>query len=373
MTFSHSKLETCINNPMDYFLLYKVGMKPKEAKKAFTIGSAMHWGFEHDTEDLTDWFNENGTPDQKNEYSLEQKQAEAMCHGYFTNLDKIMDEVLKDEDTGKRLNVIEEFHELEIKASLPSYAHPDEPYDFMGIIDLLFLTEKGFVLIDYKSSSEIPDFTKYLDQIYRYIFMLEKNFPDCPVYKIGIINLVKSKIRKARNENEEEFEMRWKKQYETYPNHLINVNMFPRYALSSEKIQEYIVNLSREADLADSIDRNNLYYVNYKNATTPYRSDYLDIYNHEENCFIEYTIKDKIYDETLSKIVDRRDCVESDMMIFEEPTRVLYRYEDFEKLRKENTTDDTKSICKNLYLVSDELLDTYEKTYQFLQKSIDNH
>ena len=60
-------------------------------------------------------------------------------------------------------------------------------------------------------------------------------------------------------------------------------------------------------------------------------------------------------------------------MIFEEPGRVLYRYEDFEKLRKENTADDTKSICKNLYLVSDELLDTYEKTYQFLQKSIDNH
>lgn len=198
MKLSNSKLSCILNNPKDYELKYILGINPREKKEYFSIGSAVHWGLENDTEDLTQWFKENGTLSQRLEYSQEQEQAEAMVHGFFKQKDKIMKEVFEDYETKEQLTKAEEFHELELESKIPSSIN-NEPYDFMGIIDLLYLTDKGFILMDYKTSSVKPDFSKYLDQIYRYIFLLEDNFPDIPIYKIGIINIVKSRIKKIKN------------------------------------------------------------------------------------------------------------------------------------------------------------------------------
>lgn len=372
IVFSHSKLECCLNNPMDYYLNYKIGIKPKEVKTAFQVGSAMHWGFEHNTEDLTEWFKENGTLKQSIGGSEEQEQAEAMCHGYFANYDKIMDEVL-DDGSGKRVRFVEgdhEFHELEIHAKLPSYSIDGKEYDFMGIIDLLFLTEKGFIVMDYKSSSQIPDFEKYLDQIYRYIFLLETNFPSIPIYKIGIINLVKSKIKKLRTENDSEFKHRWAEQYEPYPNRLINVHMFDRSKIEQKAIDDYIDNFRKEVDLAYSIDQNSLYYINYKNAIAPYRSDYYDIYFNTPNAFVMYSIRDTILDPDTNKLIKRRDCVPSDLLVVDKKN-VLYSYETFENERNTHLSDTPQAFFEYLltkYIVNEELFKRYIVTYDFLHQ-----
>lgn len=371
MKFSHSKLKCCLNNPMDYNLSYKIGIHVKEKAKHFAIGSAMHWGFENNTEDLSKWFEENGNFEQQTTYSLEQEQAEAMCHGYFHNLDKIMDEVLKDYDTGKRLEVIDEYHELELNAKLKSLKNPQVEYDFMGIIDWLILTEKGFIIEDYKSSSEIPDFEKYLDQIYRYRYLLNSVFPDVPVYKIGIINIVKSRIKKFKTENESQFRERWKKQYETYPNHLINVHQFDNSKLDDKAFNEYILNFRKQADLANSIDENGLYFINYQNAKEPYKSEYYDIYFNTPNAYLEYNIRDTILDIDSNQLVNVRDCVASDMEIIN-TDNVLYSYKEYEKEKIANlnlSEEEFKEYLHKKYIVEDELLDLYDSTFKFIMQN----
>lgn len=368
MKFSHTKLTCGINNPMDYNLSYKIGMHVKEKPKYFSVGSAMHWGFENNTEDLTQWFKENGTFEQQLTYSKEQEQAEAMCHGYFMNLDKIMDEVLKDYESGKRVEVIEEFHELELTSKLKSLKDPNLEYEFMGIIDLLFLTDKGFIIIDYKSSSEIPDFDKYLDQIYRYRYLLNYVFPDVPIYKIGIINIVKSRIKKLKTENDEQFRQRWKNQYEVYPSHLINVHCFDNSKLDDEAFKEYILNFRRQADLVNSIDENGLYFINYQNAKEPYKSEYYDIYFNTPNAYLEYNIKDTILDPDNNVLLTKRDCVRSDMEIINN-VNVMYNYKQYEKEKIANlklSDEEFNKYIHSKYEVDDELLDLYKSTFEFI-------
>ena len=371
MKLSHSKLETCINNPMDYYLSYKLGIQPKETKKCFQVGSAMHWGFEHGTEDLSQWFKENGDMLQQCGYSIEQEQAEAMCHGYFHNYDKIMDEVLKDYDTGERLEFADgehEFHELSLTAKLPSAKDRSKSYDFIGIIDLLFVTKKGFIILDYKSSSEVPDFNKYLDQIYRYDFMLRQNFPGFPIYKIGIINIVKSKIKKMSNENDSEFRLRWKKQYEQYPNRLINVNMFDKSKLDDQLVNDYISNLSREADLANAIDENSLYYINYRGAKEPYKSVYYDIYYNEPYAYSMFSIKDTVIDPDTSLLSKKRDCVPSDMLVVRQDN-VMCKFEECAKEKVEHMKmgkDEFDEYIHSKYVIDQSLLDLYDSTFGFV-------
>ena len=370
MRFSHSKLQCCINNPMDYNLSYKIGIHTKEKAKHFQIGSAVHWGFENNTEDLTPWFQENGTLEQQTIYSPEQEQAEAMVHGYFYNKDKIMEEILKDYETGRQLEIIEEFHELELTAKLKSLKDPDKFYDFLGIIDWLLLTNKGFIVEDYKTSSDIPDFNKYIDQVYRYDYILSELFPEVPIYKNGIVNIVKSKVKKLKNENDIQFRDRWKKQYEQWPSHLINVHQFEQSKLDKDALDEYILNFRRQADLASSIDENNLYYINYQNAKEPYKSEYYDIYFNTPNAFMLYNIKDTILDPDTCNIVKVRDCVASDMEIIN-TDKVLYKFEAYQNEKINHLELDEDSFRKylhNKYIVDDSLLDLYKSTFDFVSQ-----
>ena len=89
MRLSHSKLSLLLNNPMEYYLSYRMGISPKFEKPALSIGSAVHWGIEHDTEDLTEYFGD------KNDYGRDQLMAEAMVHGYRFHKKEIFDEVLE--------------------------------------------------------------------------------------------------------------------------------------------------------------------------------------------------------------------------------------------------------------------------------------
>lgn len=45
---------------MTFFLRYKCGINTKAKKPALEIGSAVHWGIEHATEDLSEYYGLQG-------------------------------------------------------------------------------------------------------------------------------------------------------------------------------------------------------------------------------------------------------------------------------------------------------------------------
>ena len=188
MRYSNSKLNTILTCPMTYYLKYEQKISRKEKPKALFIGSAVHYGLETNTSLLDDYFKENGNFKQQKEYSDEQLLAECMLEGYFTHKDEIYNQILSYKD--EKLELIEEYHELELETQI------NDEDQFFGIIDLLLLTNKGFIILDYKTSSNQPDWNSYIEQIYRYIYLVKANFPDVPILKIGIINLRKCGIRK---------------------------------------------------------------------------------------------------------------------------------------------------------------------------------
>lgn len=368
MKLSHSKLQTILECPMSYFLNYKEGISLKEEKSALAIGSAVHWGIEHNTDELEEYYNEEGSFNQRDTYTKDQILAEGMVHGYLKHKDELMQEVLYDKETDGYLTVLQEEHELTLTAPLKSYRF-EEDHEFLGIIDLLLVTDKGFVLIDYKTSSQTPDWTKYLDQIYRYIFLLKHNFPDVPVVKIGIINLKKTSIRQKANETGDAFLQRMKMEYEINDENYINTHMYDADELDPALIEAYIDNLSKMADTAELIDRNKMWFINFKNANGQYgKSQYWDIFYHTPDAYLLYKIRDYIFDDNEEKIVTTRPCVPLDMLAIEKPDLILNKYDLF-KAKKIELFGENKPVKEQLfgalkkeYLTDDTLLDMYWET-----------
>lgn len=361
MRLSHSKLSLGLSNPMEYFLNYKMGISPKFEKTALSLGSAVHWGLEHGTEDLSEYFGN------KLEYSHDELLAEAMCHGYFYYKNQIFDELLTDKD-GTKATLLEENHEVFIDGKLKSFINK-ECHIFVGIIDLLLLTDKGFIIVDYKTSSNVPNWNDYLDQLYRYIFLLKSEFPDVPIYKLAIINLRKSRTRQTRGESNQSYQNRLFKDYELNDDSFVNWHVFNPNEFSLTFVKLYIDNLSKMADTLDIIDKNNAWYSNF-GATNSYGgSVYKDIIYHTPDCHVLYTIKDKIYDEETNSFLDRRDCRKIDMLVVDYQN-VLNKYELFEKailelinVETDMSIEELNELLKNKYICDDELLDVYWQTF----------
>ena len=367
MNLSHSKLTTILTCPMSYYLNYKQGIKLKTEKPALAIGSAVHWGIEHDTEDLTEYYNTEGSFDQANNYTKDQLLSESMVHGYLKHKDEIFKEILKDlDDPDKSLELFDEIHELSIDAPLPSKKY-GEPHNFTGIIDLLLYTNKGFIVIDYKTSSQTPDWDKYLDQIYRYIFLLRYKFPEVPVYKIGIINLKKSMIRQKQNENQESFLKRLKTEYDINDD-LVNTHIYLGNELDPQLVNDYIDNLSDMCDTAQMIDENQVWFINYKEANGIYgKSPYWDIFYNTPDCYVLYKIKDTIFDEDEGDIVKYRDCLPIDIMTVKNKN-VLNHFDQFKAEILNNPNQSIDSIfsdIKKKYITDDNLLTQYLNTYMY--------
>ena len=359
MRLSHSKLNLILSCPMSYYLQYVVGIDLKTPKSALDIGSAVHWGIEHDTEDLSSQFTSYTFEDDK-------LMAESMVHGYRYYKNKIFNELLLEDETDKN-EILNETHEVFITAKLKSFIF-EQPHEFVGIIDLLLLTNKGFVIIDYKTSSQVPDWKKYLDQLYRYIFLLHSEFPEVPVYKIGIINLRKKRIKRLKNENNESFKKRLNIEYELNEDNLINWYIFSEKELNQQKINDYLENLSHMADTAAMIDINKLWYINYSKIDDYGGSPYKDIFNHTKDCYVLYKIKDKIYDEVSKTFLKSRDCKNIDMTVIDNKN-VLNNYEQFKAqaialFSVNNNTDKDilfEYIKKN-YTTDEDLLEVYWTT-----------
>lgn len=361
MRLSHSKLSLLINNPMEYFLSYKMGIQPKIAKTALSIGSAVHWGLEHNTDNLSEYYGKNVS------YGHDEFLAEAMAHGYLCHKEQIFDELLAEKD-GSKLQLLNETHELFIDGKLPSFKHSN-PHIFVGIIDLLLLTDKGWVIVDYKTSSKVPDWNGYLDQLYRYIFLVNSEFPDIPVNRLAIINLRKSGTKQARGESWPSYSKRLRLDYELNDDNFINWHVFNNVDIDKTFMQHYIDNLSRMADLGELIDTNNAWYCNYSATNSYGGSVYKSIIDHIPDCHVLYTISDDVVIDGMK--VDRRDCKPIDMLVIDKPN-ILNKYKTFkEELKKDIDICGDLQIehffkqLKDKYICDDNLLSIYLETAKY--------
>lgn len=332
MKLSHSKLDMILKCPMTYYLTHIQGISPKTKSTALEIGSAVHWGIEHDTEDLSEYFKDNAFFKKVDNYTKDQLLPEAMVHGYLKNKDKLFEKILKDPITGEKLQLIEEYHELYITGQLKTtYLTDIDHHEFIGIIDLLLLTNKGFIIIDYKTSTYEPDWDTYLDQIYRYIMLIRSYFPNVPIVKTGIVNIRKTVIRQKKNENDIEFLNRMKQEYDLNDENYVNYHEYPMKDINESLVSNYINNLSKMCDMAYYIDKNALWYINFNNAVNQYgKSQFYDIFYHTPNNYLLYQISDHIWNEETKTFDSQRDCVALDMQVIDS-NNILNKYETFKK------------------------------------------
>lgn len=382
MKLSHSKLAKIMSCPMSYRLTYELGIWTKVEKPALSIGSAVHWGIEHNTCDLSEYFKEQGTFKQGESYTKEQLLSEAMVYGYLKHKDEIFEKILVDPDNpDEKLILEDETHELYVTGKLKSFLKNQDYHDFVGIVDLLLLTNKGFVVIDYKTSTYEPDWDSYLDQIYRYIFMLQSEFPDVPVIKVGIINIKKTAIRQKKLENESEYFNRMKFEYEINAENYVNYHEFPKKDIDEKLLNSYIRNLSTMADTAQTIVDNKLFFINFSNAKTSYgKSDFYDIFYHTPNAYVLYAITDFVWDDDDEMFNDKRDCIELDMRCADaDYAKVLNKFAMFEQLYEEHFKDKVEnqteidefiSELSNKYYVDVDLIKLYLKTLDMKRKVI---
>ena len=280
-----------------------------------------------------------------------------MVKGYLLHKESLFKQILNSS------KLIEEIHEIYLNGKF------DEDL-FVGIIDLLLLTDKGFIVIDYKTSSSIPDWDKYLDQIYRYIFLLKEEFPEVPVYKIGIINLRKSKLRKKINESKEMFSKRLLMDYELNDEKFIDYHEYEVDKLNKKFINEYIDNLRLMVKAANLIESNNCFYINYSSIEDYGGSSYKNIYMNVEGSYIAYKISDKYIDDYTGEIVNYRDCNDLDIKeLFNE--KLINKYEKFKVIFEQFIKDknfDLNEFINYLnaseYIFNKELINNYINVYK---------
>lgn len=374
MHLSHSGLQQLLTCPASYFLSKKQGISLKKESKALSVGSAFHWGCEHNTEDLHPYLDEiDPYQNLYNDFTKDVALATGMVHGYLRRKDDIYKQILTDYDGVTPITLVEEYHELDLLCDLPSFRF-DKPHEFHGIIDLLMLTDKGWIILDYKTSTMRPDFDKYLDQVLRYCWMVEQKFPELPIYKVGIINVRKTGIKQKANENEQNYAMRIKREYDFDDCDLIEYHEFTPDDFEKSKMELYIRNLSRMADFAQEIEDNNFWYINYGNAVSVYgKSEFWNLFYKTKDCVALYKVRDPMYNIDLCEMSDYRDATELDInsLEVENPMNHYKQFKEFYNHLPMSQTPQTVldnpepcritcfKRCKELYTTDDDLLNRY--------------
>lgn len=373
MHLSHSGLQLLLTCPASYFLSKKQGISLKKEAKALQVGSAFHWGCEHNTEDLKGYLDEiDPFQNLYNDFTKEVALATGMVHGYLKKKDSIYKQILKSYE-GEDLTLVDEFHELDLVCDLPSLRF-EKNHEFHGIIDLLMLTDKGWIILDYKTSSMRPDFDKYLDQVLRYCWMVEQKFPEMPIYKVGIINVRKTGLKQRQGENEENYAMRIKREYDFDDCDLIEYHEFKPDDFEKSKMDLYIKNLSRMADFAQEIEDNNFWFINYGNAVSVYgKSEFWDLFYKTPDCKYLYKVYDPMFNTDLGEMSNYRDATDLDINSLEVPNP-LNHYETFKEAFNKLPMSQVPALvlaqaeacritclkyCKEHYTTDDELLNRY--------------
>lgn len=356
MRFSHSKLSCILKCPMTYKLTYIDKIWKRSPKEALELGSAVHWGIEHNNCDLTEYYKENSSFFKEDKVSDQQKLAEIMVKGYFLHKEELFSKIVD-------CKVLDEFHEVELSAKLGDN-------EFMGIIDLLLFTEKGFVIIDYKTSSTSPDWNGYLDQIYRYIFLVEQNFPEIPIYSIGIINLRKTKIKQSKNETEIQFIRRLEDIYLKNDEKYLCSHRFELDKLNKQHQRDYVLNLEKMCNCAKYIVENKLWYINYSAVEDYGGTEQKELLLQTPGAYVLYNINDKYFNEDTNQIQDYREATPEDMNLIYD-VKLLNKYKDFENLYKKDENI-FEYLDKEGYIYNKKLIENYIIVYNLLSNDFTN-
>lgn len=327
ITWSHSKLKKILTCPMSYNIIYNHKIFPKFEKEALGLGSAVHWGIENNTENLEKYYEENSKFKNKFKAKDEQILAEAMVSGYLKHKDELLAEILYEKETGEILDLLEEHHELKIYGKLKS--NIVENNKFVGIIDYLLLTNLGFIVIDFKTSSSVPEWENYLDQLYRYIYLLKEEHPDIPVHKIAIINLRKCKVKRKTGENDKSFRKRLDVIYQLNDEKHIDVHIYKSSEINVKDMNVYIENLGKMCDAALSIINSGSYYINYSAVEDYGGSELKELLLNNEGAYTLYNVKDECYNEITNQIEDFRDMYSIDLEKIFYNIKTCNRYSDF--------------------------------------------
>ena len=368
IVWSHSRLNTLMNNPLEYFLIYNLKIKPKIQKPAFLIGSGVHELLEKNETDATEYFIKNGPVTMHDGNSIEQCLVENIAKLYFKEKDNIYNELLRDLETGEILDILLEEHELKITANIKSKKF-EFNHNFLGIIDLLILTEKGWILVDYKTSSRSVDWNSYKSQLFKYLLLLKSEFPDIPIYKIAIINLKKTQIKLRKNENELSFKKRIEAEYAD--NELIDYHIYNYNEFDDEKYNQFVDSLIGLLDTAEMIVENNLYFLNYSNIVGEYgESEYASIFYGIDGAELLYNIGDYIYDKNTNKIVTTRDCRKIDLKAVNNNFVMnnYYKFKSEFNSREHLSKEELFDYLKTKYITDDYLLEVYYDTYNYLKE-----
>lgn len=359
MIFSHSKINLLLEDMFSYFLNYKIRVEPLQKQKALLIGEAVHYALENKNSDLTQFFKDNGSFEQKNTYSEEQVLSESLASTYLEKEEEIQKKILGD------AKIIEIYKELEIKVKMKKSDN-----EFLGIIDLLFLTDKGFIIVDYKTTSKTPNYDDYLEQLYRYCMLLNYKFPEISIYKIAIISLRKSSLRRKMNEDIESFKRRMILDYKERSDEYIDYHIFEgeidKRIFNDQVLDQYKDNMENLIKTCEKLDDSNIYPIVYKNAITIYgKSTYYDfIYWNEESIRTNFIIKDHIYNEYLDEFVDQRTINDLDLEIIKNKKldkKYIIKFNTFKEIWEELKFD--KKLLTKKYKIDKNLLEIYILTY----------
>lgn len=392
ITWSNSSLNELMQCPATFFLKKICKITPIVAKPAFSLGSAVHWCLENEVEDSEPYYEGlNLNALKKLNYNSDKVLVDAMVHLFYKNKEKIYNQLLTNEDGSKlklvsktitdinnvEYNINKECNELSLYVKIKSYKFKED-HNFMGIIDKLLLVEDekgrlGFILLDYKTSSQLPNWDKYLDQLYRYRYILKYLFPKMMLFKIGIINLVKTGIRKTKKESEDDFKKRIIEEYEINDDGLLNYHIYEDKLLDENMFKYYIQNLSRMLDNARTIYDDKNFYLDWAGLETQYgKNDYYYMIFPYENSWLDFKIEDTIYDEDSDTILKYRVCVESDTKILFND-KVIYNFNQFKDIYEflKETLNDAKikHYILDLYTIDEDLLDAYFITYRKTNKN----
>ena len=362
MRFSNSSISSILSCPMTYHLRYDLGINPIVKPQALDLGSAIHWGIERNTYDLEEYYQTESTRKYLQSKADECALGEVIVKTYLDNEDEILKDLLKD------VNVIDRFHEVEITVKLNS-VYRDEN-EFLGIIDYLLYTDKGFIIIDFKSSSKIPEYSKYLQQLYCYCMLMKEYFPEVPIYKIAVVNFVKSSTKRKPNETIESFKRRLFIEYENNDN-LINVQTYNRDLILDERIEQFKHNLENQCDICRNLIEfckfNNCYYINYESMNMYGGSPYKPLLTKEKNCYVMYNVKDKWIED--DKIVNSRSMTQLDIdSIYD--NKIVCRYNKFVEINEEllKNNKDLSIIESNMlnlgYIFNENSVKTYYEIYK---------
>lgn len=315
ITFSHSKINTILSDPFLYFLTYKLHLKPAAPQNALQIGSAVHYGLEHNTVDLDPFFKEHGSFEQKHSYSEQQAIAESMVSVFQEQKGNIFSQVCQG---AKVLNIYKEY-KIEVKMK-------NSEHSFLGIIDLLIETDKGWIVVDYKTSSKAPVFEQYLEQLYRYCFLLSRS-SDKPIFRLAIISLRKPALKRRATETPEAYKMRLITDYKVRASEYLTYDVInldtPEF--TKDILERFYDNLEQLIIHCGTLANQPFFPINYSAAYNMYgKSTFYDlIYFNEDAALNSFYVNDFWYDKDSGEIVSQRPLTNLDLKLIVNPSMAL--------------------------------------------------